>query len=313
VEERDIEAHMKAGSIASISHGTPEPARYVVVTPVRNEEKHLPGTIASMVGQTCLPLEWVIVDDGSTDATPEILAQAAGRYPWITAVTRPDRGFRKSGGGVVEAFNDGLARVRRDDWEFLVKLDGDLTFGPDYFEESLRRFQAQPALGIGGGVVVREEGGKLVVDSPGDPPFHVRGAVKMYRRACWEQIAPLVAAPGWDTIDEVKANRLGWRTRTFGGLPVIQHKPTGSADGTWKNWFKNGRANYVAGYHPLFMLAKCVARAVRRPFLVAGMGLFAGYLTGFFSFQSRLHDRTTVGYLRRQQLRRLFMRPSIYG
>ncbi|GAB4114339.1 MAG: hypothetical protein Kow001_15680 [Acidobacteriota bacterium] len=213
---------------------------------------------------------------------------------------------------MVEAFNDGLARVTAD-WQFLVKLDGDLSFEPDYFEACLEEFRKDPALGIGGGVVLCREGGKLVVDSPGDPPFHVRGAVKMYRRACWEQVAPLVAAPGWDTIDEVKANRLGWRTRTFEGIHVVQHRPTGRADGAWRNWFKNGRANYVTGYHPLFMLAKCALRAVRSPLLVAGLALSAGYVTGFFSSQGRLQDEETVGYLRRQQLRRLFLRPSIYG
>jgi glycosyltransferase involved in cell wall biosynthesis len=308
---------MKVGSIAGISPGTPgssaEPARYVVVTPVRNEEKHLPGTIASMAGQTRLPVQWVVVDDGSTDETPRILEEAARHYPWVTVVRRPDRGFRKSGAGVVEALNDGLARLTGDDWEFLVKLDGDLTFGADYFERCLKAFEEDPMLGIAGGVVMRKEGGKLVVDSPGDPPFHVRGAVKMYRGACWQQVAPLVPAPGWDTIDEAKANRLGWRTRTLADLPVVQHRRTGAADGVWRNWFKNGRANYITGYHPLFMVGKCTLRAVRRPLLVAGLGLFAGYVSGFFGSQARLHDRETVRYLRRQQLRRLFLRPSIYG
>ncbi len=292
---------------------SPAPAPYVVVTPVRNEEQYLPGTIASMVRQTRLPLQWVVVDDGSTDGTPRILEEAARNYSWITVVRRPDRGFRKSGGGVVEAFNDGLRRLSCDDWAYLVKLDGDLTFEADYFDRCLKAFDEDPKLGIAGGVVVRVEGEKLVVDSPGDPPFHVRGAVKMYRRDCWRQIEPLVAAPGWDTIDEVKANRLGWWTRTLGALPVVQHRRTGAVDGTWRNWFKNGRANYVTGYHPLFMVLKCTRRALRRPILVAGLGLFAGYVSGLFSSQTRLRDRETVRYLRRQQLRRLLLRPSIYG
>lgn len=295
------------------AHSPEGTSSYVVVTPVRNEQEHLPGTIVSMLAQTCRPLQWVVVDDGSTDATPRILEEAERKSPWISVVRRPDRGFRKSGGGVVEAFNDGLARVRAEDWQFLVKLDGDLTFDRDYFEACLEEFRKDPVLGIGGGVVLRRKGGKLVIDSPGDPPFHVRGAVKMYRRACWEQVAPLVAAPGWDTIDEVKANRLGWRTRTFRSISVVQHRPTGRADGAWRNWFKNGQGSYVAGYHPLFMLAKCAARATQKPLFVAGLALFAGYSTAFISHQRVLTDRETVRYLRRQQLRRLLLRPSIYG
>lgn len=286
---------------------------YVVITPVRNEAAHIGRTIDSMVQQTILPQSWIIVDDGSTDQTPQLTDVASHTQPWIHVVHRPDRGFRKSGGGVIEAFYDGYSILNSASWEFLVKLDGDLSFDPNYFEQCLARFKCAPRLGIGGGTICLIENGRVKVDSVGDPPFHVRGATKIYRRACWEQIAPLVKAPGWDTIDEVKANMHGWSTRSFRDLELIQHKPTGSADGRWRDWLKNGQANYVTGYHPLFMLAKCVKRAFRKPPLLASTALWTGFCSGYLRRIPQVQDDRMIGYLRHQQLRRLLNQPSIYG
>ena len=208
-----------------------EHIKYVVITPVRDEEEHLRSTIASMIQQTVLPEEWVIVDDGSKDRTGKIIDEYASRYPWIRAVHRQDRGFRKAGGGVVDAFNDGYRALTCSNWEFVAKFDGDLTFSPDYFEECFDEFQKDARLGVGGGVICYVEDGKKRFEEA--PAFHVRGATKIYRKACWDGIAGLLTAPGWDTMDEVKANSLGWSTRSFPHLHLVHQRDTGSADGLW--------------------------------------------------------------------------------
>jgi biofilm PGA synthesis N-glycosyltransferase PgaC len=285
---------------------------YVVITPVRNEEDYVSRTIDSVARQTLLPRQWVVVDDGSTDLTADILDAAARSCDWITVVRRPDRGFRKSGGGVVDAFYDGYAALHDSRWEFIVKLDGDLSFDPDYFEACFAHFADDPRLGIGGGTILVQDNGQLRVDTPGAPPFHIRGATKIYRRKCWDQISPLVRAPGWDTIDEVRANMHGWSTRTLHDVSLVQHRPTGSNDGDWRHWYKNGVANYITGYHPLFMLAKCVKRAFQRPH-VAAAALCAGFCSGYLKRLPRVQDDNAVRYLRRQQLLRLMSRPSIYA
>src|SRR5580693_5047600 len=124
--------------------------KYVVITPVRDEEKHMEATIEAVAGQTVRPTEWVIVDDGSSDRTGDIIDQYAAKFSWISVVHRSNRGFRKSGGGVVEAFYDGYDRLRCNDWDFVVKLDGDLTFVRTYFEKCFEHFERDPKLGVGG-------------------------------------------------------------------------------------------------------------------------------------------------------------------
>lgn len=286
--------------------------RYIVITPVRNEENNFPQTLASFVNQTIQPALWIVVDDGSKDRTAAIADEAAAKHPWIQVIHRADRGFRQPGTGVVAAFNDGLALIGERTWDFLVKFDGDLSFSPDYFEQCFAKFDRDPKLGIGGGLICRAEAGGLVGESLGDPAFHVRGATKIYRHACWSQIGGLFKAPGWDTLDELKANMLGWTTLTFRDLKIHQLKDTGSADGKWTNWVKNGLANYITGYHPLFMLAKCVKRLPSRPYLIGAAGLSWGFLKGYLTRTPQVPDRPLIKYVRSQQLRKLTGRPCIW-
>lgn len=274
---------------------------YVIVSPVRNEAESLPQTIAAVVAQTVRPARWVIVNDGSTDRTRSIIDQAARTHAWICAVHRGDRGTRRAGSGVMEAFYDGYQLLPPAGWDFVVKLDGDLVFAPDYFERCLERFATAPRLGIASGLICLPG-----TDTPTaefqDPAFHVRGPAKMYRRACWLEIGGLIRSPGWDTFDLIKANMAGWQTTTFQELAVIHLRPSGGAYGAWSNWTKNGFANYVVGYHPLFLLAKCARRAVHKPYLLAAAGLLVGFLRGYRRPAARVPDPAAISYLRRQQL-----------
>lgn len=288
----------------------PEKRKFVVITPVRDEEDHIQSTIESMLHQTILPAEWVIVDDGSQDKTGKIIDDYAARVPWIKPVHRKDRGFRKSGGGVVDAFNDGYSALTRNDWEFIAKFDGDLSFEPDYFEKCFEEFDRDPKLGVGGGVICYVENGLKRFEP--SPAFHVRGATKIYRKACWEGIGGFYAAPGWDTMDEVKANSLGWTSRSFPDLHLVHHRDTGAADGVWRTLVKYGRANYICGYHPLFMLTKCAARLVRKPYFIGSVGLMYGFVSGYVTGVPQVADREAISYLRQQQISRLLFKKTIW-
>lgn len=194
-------------------NSAPNTMRYVIISPVRDEEKYIERTIQSVMRQTIRPVEWVIVDDGSCDRTAAILDDYASREPWIRPVHRKNRGHRKSGTGVMEAFYDGYPTLQTRDWDFLVKLDGDLSFDENYFASCLERFQNNPKLGVAGGTILNEGANGLEPERSHD--FHVRGATKIYRRQCWEAIGGLLRQTGWDTLDEVKANMLGWQSKSF--------------------------------------------------------------------------------------------------
>jgi len=277
--------------------------KYVVITPVRDEEVFLEATIESMIRQTILPLEWIIVNDGSKDNTGKIIDDYARRYPWIRGIHRSDRGFRKSGGGVVDAFNDGYQALSSRDWEFIAKFDGDLTFGSDYFEKCFDEFEADTKLGVGGGVICYLVDGVKRFEEV--PAFHVRGATKIYRKACWDSIGGFLPSAGWDTMDEVKANSLGWCTRSFPHINLIHHRETGSADGLWASLVKYGRANYICGYHPLFMLSKSIVRLIRKPYVIGSLGLMYGFISGYLTRVPQAADPAAIAYLRRQQMNRL--------
>jgi poly-beta-1,6-N-acetyl-D-glucosamine synthase len=276
---------------------------YTVITPVRDEEKYIERTLETVIHQTLRPAEWMIVDDGSSDRTGEILDQYAARYPWIRVVHRANRGFRKAGGGVMEAFYDGYNALKNKDWEFIVKLDGDLSFAPEYFEKCFEYFGRDPRLGIGGGEIHHEVAGQLKLEV--NPRFHVRGATKIYRRACWEAIGGLWPAPGWDTIDEVKANMLGWKTYAFADLPLFHHRFTGSEEGLLRDRVKHGVACYISGYHPLYVVASCLSRLTQKPYVTGSLGIMYGFLKAHVTRPARLEDRSYIAYIRGQQLRRL--------
>jgi poly-beta-1,6-N-acetyl-D-glucosamine synthase len=287
------------------------PPKYVVITPVRDEEKYIKKTISSLLSQTIKPVEWVIVNDGSSDNTGKIIDGYAAVHHWIKALHRGNRGFRRAGGGVIDTFYDGFNSIETSAWDFVVKLDGDLEFFEDYFERCFEYFEKDPKLGISGGGIYHVVNEKIELEE--NPIFHVRGATKIYRRACWYDINGLFRGPGWDTIDEIKAHMFGWETKGLNHLKVVHLRYTGEAEGKWRDWVKNGLANYITGYHPLFVLFKCLKRSFQKPYGIVPVGLLYGFLSGYIKKIPQVDDKDLIRYIRKQQINRLLLKPSIWG
>lgn len=283
---------------------------YIIITPVKDEEKYIEFTIKSMLKQTIKPLQWAIVDDGSTDNTAKIIKTYAEKHPWIKGVYGKDQGQRMPGVRHIKAFYQGLSALDVKEWDYIVKLDGDLSFEKDYFENCFMRFHDKPKLGIGGGVILNVSDDKLIPEK--HPLFHIRGATKIYKRECWEAIGGIVVSQCYDTVDEVRANMMGFQTRSFTDIELIHHRYTGSAYGKWGSSVKNGMANYLSGYHPLFMIVKCGKRFLQNPYSIDALGLGYGYIKGYVKNIPKAVDSETIKYLRRQQLRRLVFLPSIW-
>ena len=294
--------HREAAGLPGVPCANAQP-KYVLISPVRDEAKHINKTFESVIHQTIRPAEWIIVDDGSKDQTGKIIDEYAKQYSWIVAVHRTDRGKRLAGSGVMEAFYSGYERLRFTDWEFLCKLDGDVGLESAYFETCFQRFAGDTRLGICGGMIYCEENGRLKLDK--HPLSHVRGAIKLYRRPCWTDIGGLIRSTGWDTVDELHANMVGWRTKSFQDLKVIQYRPTGAAAGPWHDGVKNGRADYISGYHPLFIVAKCSKRLFQQPYMIRALAHAYGYMSGYVRKIPRITNRNLIRYIRTRQMRQL--------
>ncbi|MGB6691503.1 MAG: glycosyltransferase [Terracidiphilus sp.] len=282
--------------------------RYVLISPVRDEEQYIVETIECVINQTIQPAEWIIINDGSSDGTGRIIEEYSKQYPWIVALHRGDRGHRLAGVGVMEAFHFGYERLKCQDWDFIGKLDADVFMEPGYFEACFANFANDAKLGICGGVIYSKHGGKLKLDK--HPMNHVRGALKLYRRACWTAIGGLIKNTGWDTVDEIHATMLGWQTRSLPNLKVIQNRPTGAAAGAWRDNLKNGRADYISGYHPLFIVVKCLKRIFQKPYVIKSFAHVCGYVSAYTKRTPRIGNKELVRYIRTQQIKRLLFLES---
>jgi glycosyltransferase involved in cell wall biosynthesis len=276
--------------------------RYVVISPVKNEADYIQLTLDSMVHQTITPAAWIIVNDGSQDETEAIVRKYAERYAWIRLVNRSGDAVRKRGKGVVEAFYAGYATLR-EDYDFIVKLDGDLSFEPTYFESLLLEFEKDTRLGIAGGALYEKPDGKnwyLYTYSD-----EVRGCIKMYRRACFEAIGGLVPAMGWDGIDEWTAFSSGWRVRSFFDYKVYHYRFTGMATGLLKSFAEQGYGAYSIGYHPLFLVARGVKCMLVRPFVIGGLAMIVAFFRAGLERRKRLSSPSVIQYIHKAQMRQL--------
>jgi len=250
---------------------------YVVITPARNEGLYVQKTIDSVVAQTVRPQKWIIVNDGSNDHTGSLIDAAASQHSWIQAVHRKDRGSRKQGGGVIETFYEGFRFIEGQTWDFIVKLDCDLSFREDYFEQLLANFSRDKTLGIASGVYLENRSGDDWVEVR-MPAYHAAGASKMIRRQCFEEIGGFIPARGWDTVDEIRALARGWRTGHFSNLQMKHWKLEGAALGPVRTSVMHGEIYYLTSGSKSFFLLKVLHRLVTRPVLIGGLALLWGYL-----------------------------------
>lgn len=277
---------------------------YVLVTPVRDEAGTIGRTIGSVASQTLLPREWVIVDDGSTDGTTEILRDAASRHPWIRPIRLSPRDGRCFA-AVVHNTTEGIRQLESEDHGFLGLLDADVTFQADYYERLIERFEEDPTLGLAGGVVID-------VGTPRDRfprnRTDVPGAVQFFRRECFDSLGGLLPIPegGWDGMTCAVARMNGYSTRLFTDLIVDHHKPRNiSQGGVVRRKWQMGFRDRAAGYHPLFEFVKCVSRIPDSPFFIGAAAWWVGFCAASFRNSPRVVPPVVVEHVRREQMARL--------
>jgi len=253
------------------------PLPCVLVTPARNEEAFIENTLRSMVRQTVLPARWVIVNDGSTDATGDIVRRHAAQHPWIDVVDMPGRRDR-SFAAKVHCFNAGYARARRIEHEVVGNVDADISFEPDVLEFLLQRFADDPMLGVAG-TTFREAGYRSDTDSF-EGQQHVAGACQLFRRRCFEDVGGYIPhkAGGIDWMAVTTARMKGWKTRSFREKSCFHHRHLGTAErGQLASSFSYGEKDYYLGGHPAWELCRVGYRMTKRPYLMDGLALGLGY------------------------------------
>jgi len=280
--------------------------RIVIISPIRNEEAFIPKVIDSMVNQTIQIVEWLIVNDGSTDGTLAILEEAAANYPWIHIENKPDRGERSVGPGVVEAFYYGYDRLQTKDYDFIGKMDGDIAFGPKYFEILMGLFQNDSYLGAASGKPFLEEEGQLIEERISDEM--VAGQINFYRRQCFEDIGGFVREVHWDGIAYHRARMKSWRTLSVinPDLNFIHQRQMGSSyKGILTGRLRWGRGQYFMGTHPLYIFAIGLYRMIERPFVLGGIFIVLGYFKSMIENIPRYDDLVFRRSLHAWQMSRL--------
>ena len=298
----------EAGTLATVD----DHPGYVLVTPARNERANIGSTLDSVIGQTVPPRAWVVVSDGSTDGTDQLVADYARRHHFVHLLRRERHGSTDFA-AKVHAFNAGYAHLQAVEdleFDFVGNLDADVSFEPDYFARVLDAFARQPDLGVAGGIVLERIGSEFVAQHIS--LNSVAGAVQMFRRQCFEAVSGFIPIPGGgeDATAQTLARMKGWTVATLPDLPVLHHgRVLGGARTVVQARFRRGVNNYIIGYHPLFQVASSLSRAVERPYVIGGLSALAGYCWAAARRPPRPVPADIVHFLRREQLQRL--RPGV--
>jgi len=279
--------------------------KYVLVTPARDEAEFIELTIKSVVGQTVRPMKWIVVSDGSTDGTDQIVRKYSVSHPWIELVQMPARRERHFA-GKVHAFNAGYARLGRLDFDAIGSLDADISFDSEYFAFLLQKLAEDPRLGLVG--TPFQENSVQAYDYRFVNIEHVSGACQLFRRGCFRDIGGYVPVKGGciDHIAVITARMKGWKTRTFTEKVCRHHRTMGTAQqGVIVARFRNGAKDYAVGNHPVWELFRATYQMSKRPFIVGGLMVLLGYLFATIRRAERPVSPRLVAFQRREQMLRL--------
>ncbi len=303
---------IQAAPATTLLEAPATPARLpalALITPARNEADLLEATILSVLAQTVLPLRWIIVSDGSTDGTDEIVQRYAEKHPWIELLRMPERRERHFA-AKAHAFNAGFARLAEIPYDIVGNLDADITFPPEYLQFLMERFAADPELGVAGTPFVE---GDQITEHTYAHKFaqleHVSGAVQLFRRACFEAIGGYIPIEGgavdWIAVTTARMN--GWKTRTFPQKVCFHHRKLGTGHGqAWLVRYRYGQKAYYVGAHPLWAFLRGLFQMRQKPYLIGGLLFQLGYWTSLAKRAPRPVSPDLIAFHRGEQMTRLW-------
>jgi biofilm PGA synthesis N-glycosyltransferase PgaC len=284
--------------------------RLLVVSPVRNEAAHIELVVRAIAAQRQPPTKWIVIDDRSTDDTLRLLRRLESEVSFMEvheAGSESAGGFtrdRLARAAAPRNFNRGLAKADWRDYDYVMKLDGDIELAPGYLQTALERMSADPSIGLAGGYLdePQPDGGFRRIPIP---PHHVHGALKLYRRECFATIDGVQERLAWDTIDETYARMYGYRTISFPDLVSVHHRPWGTADGAIRGRTRLGQCAYITHYPPLWVLLRSLKLALERPRGVLGAAYLYGYARAVVTRTERVQDPRYRRFARHELNRRM--------
>jgi glycosyltransferase involved in cell wall biosynthesis len=256
------------------------------------------------MAQTVRPIKWLIVSDGSTDGTDEIVKRHAADQPWIELVRMPERRERHFA-GKAHAFNAGYAMVKHLAYDVIGNLDADIEFDKEYFDFLLRKFAENPRLGVGGTPFTE---GSQQYDYRFTSIAHVSGACQLFRRECFEEIGGYtpIRGGGIDWVAVTTARMKGWQTQTFTEKTYIHHRKIGTGQGAHlATFFKFGKQDFCLGGHPAWEVFRSLYQMTRRPYFIRGLLFLSGYVWACVSRVERPIPRELIEFRRKEQMLRL--------
>jgi glycosyltransferase involved in cell wall biosynthesis len=282
---------------------------YVLVTPARNERDLIEGAIRSVIAQTHLPSKWVIVSDGSTDGTDEIVARFAKKHSWIESLRMPEHRDRSFAAKAV-CFNAGYDHLKSTNFDLIGNLDADITFGPDYYEFLVGKFAEMLRLGVAGTPFIED------ANQPQNHTYahqfadlqHVSGACQMFRRRCFEEVGGYtpIKGGGIDWVAVTTARMKGWETRTFLEKTCFHHRKMGTANrNPLMARFRHGQEDYYVGGHPLWQVLRGIFQMKTKPLVLGGLFLILGYFWAMARRVRRPVSAEVVSFQRAEQMARL--------
>ncbi|HEY2384480.1 MAG TPA: glycosyltransferase family A protein [Terriglobia bacterium] len=283
--------------------------RYLLITAARNEEAYIRKTLESVVSQTQWPVRWLIVSDGSTDRTDELVLEFALRYDFIQLL-HLENGSTRSFSSKAFALNAGYDAIKHLAFDWLGFLDADISLPANYYEVLMTMFNTQPDLGLAGGTIVENRNGQWEVRAS-HSLTDVGGQMQLFRRKCYDDVGQFVPLQwgGEDTVANFLARRRGWQVHVFHDLRVCHHRQTGTEGATvCRARFRNGLCDYYLGYHPIFELAKCFRRLFEPPWGIGSLLRFCGYTWPVLLQQKPSMSADFVRYIRRRQIQKLLLR-----
>lgn len=277
--------------------------KYIIVSPVKNEAEHIEFTLESIVNQEVKPYRWVIVDDGSTDDTLSILENYSLNYDWIQIVKNNTHKEERIGGSkVVRAFYKGYDSIKEYDYDFIVKLDGDLKLPTNYFTKVIETFKSNRDIGICGGYILNKYGEELIQEGRLD--YHVRGAFKAIRKKCFEDIGGFKPIWNWDGYDQMEAMRLGWKTKTF-DLAVVHYRPTSSAYNVKIQYYNHGKEAYKTRTSLFLTFLRSLRHSRDKKSVVPGVYFMKGYIQAFFNKEEAVISKELASFANKFHTKRI--------